>query len=94
MSTETEEMAINIIVLQTGETIISQMEQLSVDIGEPDYLLTEPFLISRKLEQIITFSPWLIDYTNQNKFRISSEKMITIAEPKSSLIEKYKSLLK
>jgi len=89
-----EEMPINIIVLQTGETIISQMDRLSVDIGEPDYLLVEPFLISRKLEQIITFSPWLIDYTNQNKFRVSSEKMITIAEAKPSMVEKYKNLLK
>jgi hypothetical protein len=89
-----EEMPINIIVLQTGETIISQMDRLSVDIGEPDYLLVEPFLISRKLESIITFSPWLIDYTNQNKFRVSSEKMITIAEAKPSMVEKYKNLLK
>ena len=87
-------MPINIIVLQTGETIISQMDRLSVDIGEPDYLLVEPFLISRKLESIITFSPWLIDYTNQNKFRVSSEKMITIAEAKPSMVEKYKNLLK
>lgn len=93
MATETEDIGINIIVLQTGETLISQIKQLTVDIGEPDYMLIEPFLISRKMESVITFSPWLIDYTNQNKFRISSEKMITMVEPKSSLVEKYKSLL-
>lgn len=93
MTTETEDVSINIIILQTGETLITQVKQLAVDIGEPDYMLIEPFLISKKMELSITFSPWLIDYTNQNKFRISSEKMITMVEPKSSLIEKYKSLL-
>ena len=37
--------------------------------------------------------PWCVDFTSQNEFMISSDKILTIAEPNNKLLEKYKSLI-
>ena len=41
-----------------------------------------------------TLSPWLVDCTNQNEFMISSDKILTILDPKPTLLEKYQKLIK
>ena len=41
-----------------------------------------------------TLSPWLVDCTNQNEFMISSDKILTMLEPKPTLLEKYENLIK
>ena len=33
--------------------------------------------------------PWMMDDTDQIEFMISSDKIITIADPNSDLLEKY-----
>jgi hypothetical protein len=38
--------------------------------------------------------PFLIGYTKQNTFMISSEKIITLADPTPTLLEKYEDLIK
>ena len=35
---------------------------------------------------------WMMDHTNQTEFMISSDKIITLADPNSKLLEKYISL--
>jgi len=52
--------------------------------------LTEPFV----LNQDGTLVPWLVEVTRQNTFMIHSDKILTIAEPNSKLVEKYEDLLK
>jgi len=58
--------------------------------GEPDCKLTEPFIIGEQ----DTLTPWLVDVTNQNTFMISSDKILTLIDPKPTLLEKYERLLK
>ena len=41
-----------------------------------------------------TLSPWLVDSTNQNEFMLSSDKILTLVDPKPTLLEKYQRLLK
>jgi hypothetical protein len=41
-----------------------------------------------------TLQPWLSELTNQNVFMIHSDKIITITDPKPSLLEKYEQLTK
>jgi hypothetical protein len=45
-----------------------------------------------KRDGILT--PWLVEFTNQNTFMIHSEKILTIVDPKPTLIEKYQDLIK
>ena len=69
--------------------LISQIQEVGSDLGQPDCKLVEPFLIQSKDSLV----PWLIDLTNDNTFMISSDKILTMAEPTPSLLKKYKDLL-
>ena len=81
---------VKILYLTTNQILISQIEEVTSELGEPDCKLIEPFVICDDK----TLTPWLLEYTNQNDFMISSDKLLTIAEPNTILKIKYEDLLK
>ena len=71
--------------------LVSQIEEVGAVVpGEPDCKLLEPFVVGEQ----DTLSPWLVDVTNQNTFMLSSDKILTLVDPKPTLLEKYERLLK
>ena len=82
-------MNLKVLVL-TNLILITQIDEVSTELGEPDCKLTEPFVLNADG----TLSPWLIDVSNQNVFMIHSDKILTITEPNTKLSEKYKDLVK
>ena len=70
--------------------IVTQIEEVMADIGDPNCKMIEPYLVGEQ----DTLSPWLVDCTNQNEFMISSDKILTILDPKPTLLEKYENLIK
>ena len=85
------EQEIKILVLVSGEIIISQIEEVAaLDIGQPDCKLTKPFVVTgdNTLEQ------FLIGVTKDDAFMIGSDKILTIAEPTPTLLEKYLDIIK
>ena len=70
--------------------IVTQIEEVLADIGDPNCKMIEPYVVGEQ----DTLSPWLVDFTNQNEFMISSDKILTILEPKPTLLEKYENLIK
>ena len=72
------------------QRLVSQIEEIGADIGQPDCKLTEPFIVGDNN----TLSPWLVDVTSQNVFMLSSDKILTLTEPKPTILEKYQNLLK
>ena len=82
---------IKLIHLMNNQILLSQIEEIGADIGEPDCKLIEPFIMNQSSMELF---PWMIDYTNQNTFMIHSEKILTIMDPKPTLIEKYQNLIK
>ena len=85
-----EKPPIKLIVLVNQQRLISQIEEIGADIGQPDCKLTEPFIVSDDN----TLSPWLVESTNQSVFMLSSDKILTLVDPKPTLLEKYQDLLK
>jgi len=84
-------MVIKVLVITTNQILITQLEEVApIDIGDPNCKMIEPFL----LNQDGTLSPWLIDVTNENEFMICSDKILTLVDPKPTLLEKYQDLLK
>jgi hypothetical protein len=81
---------VKILYLTTNQILISQIEEVTSELGEPDCKLIEPFVICDDG----TLSPWMLEYTNQNDFMISSDKLLTIADPNSKLKIKYEDVLK
>jgi hypothetical protein len=41
-----------------------------------------------------TLEPFLCGYTKQNTFMMSSDKILTLADPTPTLLEKYEDLIK
>lgn len=79
--------------------IISQISYLvQEEIGDCDLLLTEPFVVTIPQTKLLTeeatnqeyiLTPWLIEYTTENKFQIHSDKLITITQPSPKLLYQY-----
>ena len=70
--------------------LLSQIDEVSGELGSTDCKLTEPMVIGEQ----DTLSPWLVGITSQNVFMIHSDKILTIATPNSKLTERYESLVK
>ena len=85
-----EDKTIKLIVLTNQQILVSQIEEVGADIGEPDCRLVEPFILGDN----DTLSPWLVNVTSQNTFMMSSDKILTLADPKPTLLEKYTNLIK
>jgi len=82
---------IKLLLLTNNQILVSEIEEVGADIGEPDCKLVEPFLLNSSDQ---TLSPWLIEYTSQNTYMIHSDKILTICDPKPTLLEKYQDLIK
>ena len=77
-----------VIVLTTGATLIATIEEQTFELGEPDCKLIEPYVVTTEG----TVEPWLLNITNQNEVMISSDKILTLVEPKTALLAKYESV--
>jgi hypothetical protein len=84
------EKIIKVIVLMNQQILISQIEEIGADIGEPDCKLINPFIIKGQN----TLEPFLLGITKQDYFMMSSDKILTLADPTPTLLEKYEDLIK
>tara|TARA_B100001173_G_C15763598_1_gene452087 strand:+ start:86 stop:349 length:264 start_codon:yes stop_codon:yes gene_type:complete len=80
---------LKVIVLLTKEVLVTQIEEVQSELGEPDCKLTEPFAINDDG----TLSPWLLNLTTQNTFMMSSDKILTLVEPNSKIVKKYEDVI-
>ena len=87
MSNENSENLV-LIVLTNNVALISDVTQVVSELGDPDLLLSNPFLINSNL----TLEPWLNELSGEKSFKIHSDKVLTITDPTESLLEKYKKL--
>ena len=86
--------------LTNGQNLISQIEEVTTELGEPDCKLVNPFIITTSEEKITmqegvaVLRPWLLNITKDDIFMISSDKILTLADPMPTLLEKYLDLTK
>ena len=82
-----------------NQLILSQIEEVTSELGEPDCKLTEPFVVTTSDQKItlqegmMVLAPWLLNVTNQNTFMISSDKILAIVDPNTKLTKKYEEML-
>jgi hypothetical protein len=84
------EKTVKILFLLNNQILISQIEEVSADIGEPDCKLVKPFVVKENK----TLEPFLFEVTRQDTFMMSSDKILTLANPTPTLLEKYEDLIK
>ena len=82
---------IKIVHLTTNQILITELvEVAAIDIGAPDCKMVNPFI----LKENQTLEPWLLSVTKDDIFMISSDKILTLADPTPTLLEKYIDLTK
>ena len=81
---------IKVLYLLNNQILISKIDEVTSELGEPDCKLTKPFLV--RGDQ--TLEPFLIGVTKQTTFMMSSDKILTLADPTPTLLEKYEDLIK
>ena len=79
------EKTIKLILLTNSERLISEISEVAADIGDPNCKLINP----HEIWEGHNLCPWMKDDSDQTEFMISSDKIITITDPNSDLLEKY-----
>lgn len=79
---------VQVIVLVNGQTIISKIAAVVSELGEPDCKLINPYqIVDGKL------TSWLSELTDvTDAIMISSDKILTLVDPKETLLNDYLTL--
>ena len=91
---------VKLIVLTSKELLVSEIEEVGAEVGEPDCQLINPVILKTTDDKLtiqegkVLLSPWLQSFTTDTTFMISSDKIITLAEPAQNIVEKYEALIK
>lgn len=75
---------IKCLLLKVDNVIITEINEIGSELGEPDCRLTNPYRIDG--EGNLTVWP---DVTDQREMMIHSDSILTIVDPKPEIIEKY-----
>ena len=78
---------IKCILVNVNDVLISEIEEIDAEIGEPNCKLTNPVVF----ESLEKMKP-LIEASKSTEFMIRSEDILTIADPTAEVIAKYKEL--
>ena len=85
-------MEIKCILINADNVLITQIEELHSELGEPDCKLIRHFRFMGEGKMI----PWFSgqdQITNQIEFMIHSDKILTIFDPTPEVIAKYQELI-
>ena len=91
---------IKIILLTNNKVLVSEIEEVGAEVGEPDCKLINPVVLTTTDDKItveegkVVLTKWLQNFTGTNEFMISSDKILTIADPATGILEKYGDLIK
>ena len=77
-----------LLILTNNQILVSQIEEVGADIGEPDCKLVDPYVVTKEG----MLEPWLLNITREDTFMMSSDKILTLTDPTPTLLEKYEDL--
>ena len=79
---------IKCILVDVDHVLISQVEEVDAELGDPNCKLTNPVVF----ESLEKMKP-LVEASKDTVFMIRSEDILTIADPTSEVIAKYKKIV-
>ena len=78
---------IQVLILMNQMILISEIDEVLADIGQPDCKLINPcIIIDGKV------SKWLPDLTSNTEMFMSSDKILTLVDPSKHILEEYKKI--
>ena len=79
---------IQILILTNEIILISEIDEVLADIGQPDCKLINPcVIIDGKL------SKWISDLTPNKEMFMSSDKILTLVDPSQNILAEYKKII-
>ena len=84
---------INVIALTNQQVLISSIEEVGSELGEPDCKLVDPYVVKTVGDNQV-LEPFMMSLTEESSFMISSDKILTLVEPNPTLLKKYQDLIK
>ena len=89
LPSEPEPPTVQVLCLTNKLLLLSTIEEVLADIGQPDCKLTNPYLIENG-----ELTPWLTDVSDDEMVMMSSDKILTMVAPNQKLLDEYESLTK
>ena len=89
---------IKLIALVNNKILVSEIEEVGAQVGEPDCKLINPVILTTTEDKItveegkVVLTKWLSSLTKDREFMISSDKILTMADPAPTILEKYMDL--
>ena len=90
---------IKLIALVNNKILVSEIEEVGAQVGEPDCKLINPVTLTTTEDKItveegkVVLTKWLSSLTKDREFMISSDKILTMSDPAPSIVEKYMDLV-
>ena len=90
---------IKLIALVNNKILLSEIEEVGAEVGEPDCKLINPVTLTTTEDKItveegkVVLTKWLSNFTKDHEFMISSDKILTMSDPAPSILEKYMDLV-
>jgi hypothetical protein len=87
--TQTQIQNLKTLILNNGTYLVSIVEEVYAELGEPNCKLVNPCqIIKEEITSSISLKVWP-DHTTQRAIMISSEHILTLVEPSEKIINKY-----
>ena len=75
---------IKVLLLSSQEIVVSEIEEIAAEFGDPNCKLTKHYKIEGG-----ALHKWMEDYTEQNEVMINSDKIVTLFTPSPMIFEQY-----
>ena len=79
-----ETKVIKVLLLTSQEIVVSEIDEVAAEFGDPNCKLTKPYKIEGG-----SLHKWMQDYTEQNEIMISSDKIVTLVTPSPYIFDLY-----
>ena len=90
---------IKLLALVNNKILVSEIEEVGAQVGEPDCKLINPVTLTTTEDKItveegkVVLTKWLSSLTKDREFMISSDKILTMSDPAPTILEKYMDLV-
>jgi hypothetical protein len=76
-----------------NKVLISQIEEVGADIGQPDCKLTKPYEVILQEDGKLFLNRWLDGLSSEDTFMMSSDKILSLSNPTMQILDSYKGLV-
>ena len=86
---EETELPIQVLYLTNNLRLVSQIDEVLADIGQPDCKLINPCVLDKDGK----LTKWMSSLTDNTEMFMSSEKILTLVDPNQKLLDDYLNII-